>query len=111
MMDEQNPVVTPEGEVTVEITPEAPVTPEPPKDPVVYTAEQVKIAEDRAASGARREERLKGDRLRQEHDDLKRKVEAGERPIPPNPSSFVIPETGEIDQARATQAKARQTIV
>ena len=86
-----------EAEVQADKTDETPK----PGSPKYTQAVQERINQ---ITREKHEARRDADRLKTENESLKRRLEAGSRPLPPDPSTFTSMETGHIDRDKYQRA-------
>ena len=94
----------PPGETPPAETPPAEVPPEEPPKTFTLTAEELEKEVSKGAAGARRAERQRSQKIETENAALKKRLEVGQRPSPPDSASFVDPATGEIDRTKHQSA-------
>ncbi len=107
---EEAPVETPPAEKP----PEEPVSPDgekppegetPPGEPKTFTmtADELEKEVSKGAAAARRAERQRASRIEAENASLKKQMDAGQRPLPPNLKDFTDSE-GEVDHVKFQNA-------
>lgn len=90
---------TPPEETPPEGTPPAEKPPEEPPKTFTLTAEELEKEVSKGAAGARRVERQRAQKIEAENAALKKQMEAGQRPVPPDPASFTDSD-GVLDRAK-----------
>lgn len=104
-MTDEKPFVDSTIDIPSEETPsaETEIPSEPPKpgEPEYTKAVQRRIDQ---ITREKHEERRRAEQLRAENEALKRRIDAGARPVPPDPGRFVNETTGEIDRGNYQKA-------